>query len=127
MSWGSGPPGRGGVPPPPVVGPCCPLVGLILLVLLVFRWFCLFFAGFGGLVGAAPSAPLWLWAPLGADFVHFVCFSLVLGGWWGLRPLPLCGCGPLWGLISFILFVFRWFWGAGGGCALCPSVVVGPF
>ena len=76
----------------------------------------------------APSAPLWLWAPRGADFAHFACFSLILGGWWGVRPRPrpLCGCGPLLWLTLLILLVFRWFWGAGWGCALGPSVVVCP-
>ena len=34
--------------------------------------------------------------------------------------------GALGGLILLILLVFRLFWGAGGGCALALSVVVGP-
>ena len=46
-------------------------------------------AGFGGLLGALG----------GLIFAG-------LGGCWGLRPRPLCGCGPLWGLILLILFVF---------------------
>ena len=91
-----------------------------------FSHFVCFCSSFGGLVGAAPSAPLWQWASRGADFAHFVCFSLVLGGWWGLRPRPLCGCGPLVKPNLLIWFVFRLFWGAGGGCALGPPVVVGP-
>ena len=32
---------------------------------------------------------------------------------------PLCGCGPLVGLILLILLIFRWFWVAGGGRPLC--------
>ena len=44
----------------------------------------------------------------------------------GGAPRPPCGCGPLWGLIFFILIVFCSFFGAGGGFALAPSVVVGP-
>ena len=67
-------------------------MALILLMLLVF-------------VGRFEA---W-WGPHGADVAHFDCFSLVLGGWRGLRPRPLCGCGPLVGLILLILFVFRWF------------------
>ena len=68
-------------------------MGLILLILLISCWFSKAGGGFA-------LAPLWLWAPSGADFVHFACFLLVLGGWWGLRPRPLCGCGPLVGLIA---------------------------
>merc|ERR1712197_86474 len=92
-----------------------------------FCSFCLFWARFSKLWGASPSPPLWLWAPLGADFVHFACFGLVFRGWWGPRPRPLCGCGPLWGLILCILLVLGSCFGAGGGLALAPSVVVGPF
>ena len=83
-------------------------------------------------MGDAPSAPLWLWAPLEADFANFVCFSLVFGGWWGLRPQPLCGCGPFAKLILLILLVFRLFGGLVGAapsaplCALGPSVAAGP-
>ena len=90
-------------------------VGLILLILLVclIIWAC--FSKLVGascapcalwLVGASPSPPLWLWAPPGADFAHFTCFVLVWGGWWGARSRPLCGCGPLVGLMFFILLVF---------------------
>ena len=64
-----------------------------------FRWF-------GGLLGAPPSPPLWLWAPLGADFAHFVCFSNCFGVLVGAAPSPpLClgveGCS--WGSNRFIL------------------------
>ena len=101
-----------GLPAPPCGGG--PLGALILLIV------CFPLARFSGLVGASPSPPLWLWAPLGADFVHFACLWLVFGGWWGPRPRPLCGCGPLWMLISFILLVWGSFFGAGWGFALAP-------
>ena len=100
-------------------------------------------------MGAAPSAFLWLWASLGADCAHFACFSFVLGVWWGPRPvwlwaplgadfdhfaffLWLCwaggGCPSVAvGLSDVAHFLyFRLFWVSRGGCALGPSVAVGP-
>ena len=65
--------------------------------------------------------------PCGADFASFCLFFV---GFWvlvGSSPRPLCGCGLLWGLILVILLVLGSFFGAGGGLALAPSVVVGPF
>ena len=81
----------------------------------------------GGLVGAAPSAPLWLWVPRGADFGHFGCFSIVLGVGEGLRPRPLCGCGPLVGLIllAFVCCLLVFF--VGLFKSFLVSAIWGPF
>ena len=69
---------------------CGPLCGLILFILFV-RW------SFSGLVGASPSPPLWLWAPLGADFVHFAGAGLFLGAGGSLAlALPVV-VGPFGG------------------------------
>ena len=79
---------------------------------------------------ASTSASLRLWAPRGADFIHFArmvfvfwsdfcwlweaggtdadCFCLLFvgcGAKWGPRPRPLCGCEPLVGQILLILLV----------------------
>ena len=53
---------------------CMFLFFIFVSVVVSPSWgrFCLFFVGFEWLVGAAPSAPLWLWVPRGADFVHLV-------------------------------------------------------
>ena len=94
-------------------------------VCLSFPCFLLVFRGWG--LALALSVVV---GPRGADFVHvclyFACFCLFFG-LGGAVPRPLCGCGPLWVLILFILLVFGSIVWAGGGFALAPSVVVGPF
>ena len=83
-------------------------------------------------MGAAPSASLWLWAPLGADFAHLACLLACFGGLVGAALRRLCGYGPFAKLILLILFVVRLFGVLVGAapsallCALGPSVAAGP-
>ena len=44
----------------------------------------------------APSVVV-VWAPVGADLVHFACFGLDFRGWWGPRPRPSVVVGPFGG------------------------------
>ena len=68
-------------------------------------------------------------APVGLILRMFVCilFFADLGSRWVPRPRPLCGCGPLVGLMWLVFFVRLPLCAEiDGGVALGPCVVVDP-
>ena len=82
-------------------------MGLILIILLTSCW-C------RGCCTLAPSVA-----------VGPIVGLILLAGFGGAAPSHPCGCGPLLGLILFILHVLLLVWGFGVGSTLAPSVAVG--